>query len=105
MDVGEQVMCPHTEHIRLTLERDEQFVDVAGGLLEYPIIYFFDPDADTERVNLDGAPLVLVKTWISFQGEKMYVSVGETSELLLTLHPAFEGTTSYPSPTLPHCEK
>jgi hypothetical protein len=49
--------------------------------------------------------LVLVQTWISFQGEKMYVSVGEPSELLLTLHPAFEGITSYPSPTLPHCEK
>jgi hypothetical protein len=50
--------------VPIELTKPEQFPEMAGILLEYPVIYALNMQATEGGTYLDGIPLILIRVWL-----------------------------------------
>jgi len=55
----------------LSLEKAEEFPEMAGVLLEYPVIYVSVTQKPGGGTYLDGTPLILVRVWLTRDSVQM----------------------------------
>ena len=55
----------------LSLEKAEEFPEMAGVLLEYPVIYVSVNQKPGGGTYLDGTPLILVRVWLTRDSVQM----------------------------------
>ena len=55
----------------LSLEKAEEFPEMAGVLLEYPVIYVSVVQKPGGGTYLDGTPLILVRVWLTRDSVQM----------------------------------